>query len=51
MKKFVVKFKETYMDKPVIRECEVSSLDEVIKIYELNNSDIEYWELLEEKEI
>lgn len=51
MKKIVVKFKETYMDKPVVRECVVSSLDEVIKIYELNNSDIEYWELLEEKEI
>ena len=51
MKRFIVKFKETYMDTPVIRECVVSSLDDVIKIYELNNDDIEYWELISEEEI
>lgn len=51
MKRFVVKFKETYMDIPVTRECVVSSLDDVIKIYELNKDDIEYWELISEEEI
>ena len=51
MKKIVVKFKETYLDIPVTRECIVSSLEDVIKIYELNNDDIEYWEVIEETEI
>lgn len=51
MKKFVVRFKETYMDIVVTRECEVRSLEEVIKIYGLNEPDIEYWEVLEETEI
>ena len=51
MKRIVVKFKETYMDKPVIRECKVSCLEQVIKIYELNGDDIEYWEVLEETEL
>ena len=51
MKKIVVKFKETYLDIPVVRECEVPSLDDVIKIYGLNEPDIEYWEVLEETEI
>lgn len=51
MKKFVVKFKETYLEIPVIRECEVPTIEDVIKIYGLNEPDIEYWELLEETEI
>jgi hypothetical protein len=51
MKRIIVEFKETYMDKSVIRECEVSSLDEVIRLYELNNSDIEHWKVLKETDI
>jgi hypothetical protein len=51
MKRIIVEFKEVYMDKPVIRECVVSSFDEVLRLYELNNSDIEYWTLILEEEV
>ena len=51
MKRIVVEFKETYMEHGVRRECEVSSLDEVIRLYELNNNDIEYWKVLEETDL
>lgn len=50
-KRFVVEFKESYMDKSVTRECIVPDLETVIELYELNNSDIEYWKLLEESDI
>ena len=51
MKRIVVEFKETYMDKPVTRECVVSSFDEVTRLYELNNPDIEYWNLILEEDV
>ena len=51
MKRSVVEFKETYMDKPVTRECVVSSFDEVMRLYELNNPDIEYWNLILEEDV
>ena len=51
MKHFKIEFKETYMTKSVVRECEVSDLDEAIKIYGLNEPDIEYWNILEEQDI
>ena len=51
MKRIVVEFKETYVEHSVLRECEVSSLDEVIRLYELNNNDIEYWKVLEETDL
>lgn len=47
IKKFVVEFKETYMPHSVTRECYVSSREEVIKIYELNNDDIEWYKIKE----
>lgn len=50
-KRFVVEFKENYMDISVTRECIVPDLETVIELYGLNNSDIEYWKLLEESEI
>lgn len=50
-KKIVVEFKEKYMDISVTRECIVPDLETVIELYGLNNGDIEYWKLLEEKEI
>lgn len=51
MKRIVVEFKENYMDKPVVRECVVSNLNEVIKFYGLDNSDIEYWKVLVEEDV
>ena len=51
MKRIVVEFKETYMNKPVVRECVVSNLDEVIKFYGLNNPDIEYWKVITEEDV
>jgi hypothetical protein len=51
MKYFKVKFKEIYMDTPVIREAQVYDLNKLIEIYELNNEDIEYWEILEERTV
>ena len=51
MKRIVVEFKETYMEHSDIRECEVSSLDEVISLYELNNNDIENLKVFEETDL
>ena len=51
MKRIVVEFKEKYLDIPVARECVVPSLDDVIRIYGLNNSDIEYWNLILEEDV
>ena len=51
MKRIVVEFKEKYLDIPVVRECVLPSLDDVIRIYGLNNSDIEYWKLLKEQDV
>jgi len=51
MKFFKIEFKETYMPNSVIRECEVYDLNKAIEIYGLNNSDIEHWKVLEEREV
>lgn len=48
-KKFKVKFKETYFPHAVERECWVPNEQEVIKIYGLNNPDIEWYRITEIK--
>lgn len=50
IKHFVVKFKETYMPHAVERDCWVSSREEVIKLYGLTQSDIEWYEIVEVKD-
>lgn len=42
-----VEFKETYMPHSVIRECENMTIEQIIKIYELKNSDIEWYKFFE----
>lgn len=37
-----VKFKESYMPKPVVRATNVS-IDKAVEFYNLNGSDIEWW--------
>lgn len=49
IKKFKVEFKETYFPHAVERECHVTSEQEVIKIYGLNNPDIEWYKITEIK--
>ena len=51
MKRIIVEFKETYTDKPVVRECVVSSFNEVMRLYELDKPDIEYWNLILEEDV
>lgn len=45
MAKFKVIFKETYMPCEVTRICDVPNKEEVIRIYGLENDDIEYYEI------
>lgn len=45
MTKFKVVFKETYMPRAVERECIVPNEAEVIRIYGLNEPDIEWYEI------
>lgn len=45
MAKFKVEFKEAYMPHPVERECDVPSEAEVIKIYGLEEPDIEWYKI------
>lgn len=47
MAKYKVKFKENYMPRAVERTCDVSSKDEIIRIYNLNDDDIEWYEITE----
>jgi hypothetical protein len=48
-KKFKVTFKETYFPHAVERECWVSNEQEVIKIYGLDEPDIEWYKITEIK--
>ena len=41
-----VQFEEKYMDKPVIRTCVNMTKQQVINIYGLNESDIEWYEFV-----
>ena len=50
-KKFVIEFKENYMDISVTRECIVPNLQTAINIYGLNEPDIEYWKIIEESDV
>lgn len=47
MAKFKVRFKEEYMPRPVERTCDVRSKEEVIKLYDLNSNDIEWYDIEE----
>lgn len=49
MEKSVIKveFKETYMPKSVIRECANMTKEQVIEMYDLNNSDIEWYKFID----
>lgn len=51
MPKYTVTFKETYNDKEVTQWCVVHSLQEVIRIYGLDQPDIEYWKLVSVEEV
>lgn len=46
MAKFKVTFKESYMPKEVTRVCELPNEEEVIRIYDLDNEDIEWYMIL-----
>lgn len=48
MAKYKVRFKETYMPHEVERICDVPSKEEVIKIYGLEDKDIEWYSIEEE---
>lgn len=48
-KKFKVEFKERYFPHSVERECIVPNEKEVIKIYGLNEPDIEWYKITEIK--
>ena len=42
-----VQFKETYMPKPVIRECVNMTKEQIIEMYDLESDDIEWYKFLE----
>ena len=47
MAKFKVTFKESYMPKEVTRVCELPNEEEVVRIYNLDDDDIEWYEITE----
>lgn len=47
MEAIKVQFKETYMPKPVTRECTNMTKEQVIEMYDLNGSDIEWYKFIE----
>lgn len=47
MTRYKVVFKETYMPKPVTRDCFASSKDQVRKFYDLDKDDIEWYLIAE----
>ena len=51
MKEYKIEFKETYMPKSVIRKCTVCNLKQAIDFYGLNEPDIEYWKIIEERDV
>jgi len=42
-------FKEEYKAKPVTRTCTNMSKEEIIKIYDLDNPDIEWYKFVEDE--
>ena len=46
--KITVEFKEVYMPHPVKRACYNMTKEQIIKQYDLNNSDIEWYKFIEE---
>lgn len=46
-KSFIVRFKESYMKHSVERYCSCRSREEVIRIYDLDSTDIEWYEIKE----
>ena len=49
MPKYIVKFKESYMPRPVERACTALNEDMVKKFYELDGADIEWYKIEEVK--
>ena len=49
MPKYIVKFKETYMPRPVERVCTALSEDVVKKVYALDSQDIVWYKIEEVK--
>lgn len=47
MAKFKVTFKESYMPKEVTRVCELPNEEEAVRIYNLDDDDIEWYEITE----
>lgn len=45
MAKFKVTFKESYMPREVTRVCDVPNRDDAIRIYNLEDDDIEWYEI------
>ena len=43
-----VTFKESYMPEPVTRECTNMTRQQVVEVYNLNGSDIEWYEFEDE---
>ena len=44
----IVEFKETYMSHSVKRTCNNMTKEQIIEIYNLNSSDIEWYKFIEE---
>ena len=44
----IVEFKETYMPHSVKRTCNNMTKEQIIKVYDLNSSDIEWYRFIEE---
>ena len=44
----IVEFKETYMPYSVKRTCNNMTKNQIIKMYDLNSSDIEWYKFIEE---
>ena len=49
MARYRVRFKEAYLPKPVERTCDVPDESEVIRIYGLDEPDIEWYDITEDK--
>lgn len=45
MAKYKVTFKESYMPHDVTRICDVPSEEDLVKLYNLNDDDIEWYEI------
>ena len=46
--KIIIEFKEVYMPHSVIRTCYNMTKEQIIEIYDLNSSDIEWYKFIEE---